>query len=185
MDTDICDLVPRDWSVLSVEEVCTRVTSGGTPSRTRPDFYQNGTWPWVKTQELRDTWIEETEEHITNEAVSSSSAKPLPPSTILLAMYGATVGQLGIIRRPMTCNQACCAMIVDPKKADFRYLYYLLRHCRTQLKSLATGAAQQNLSGVLIKSLRFPFPPLPEPSCRRTRTASRTPRRGRCTVGHS
>lgn len=161
MDAEICALAPSHWQIRTVEDVCKRVTSGGTPSRTRPDFYVDGTWPWVKTQELQDTWIDHTEETITNEAVANSSAKVLPENTILLAMYGATVGQLGILRIPMTCNQACCALIVDSEKADFRYLYYNLRYSRAQLKSLATGAAQQNLSGALIKSLRYPFPPLP------------------------
>ena len=162
MEAEICVLAPSDWQIRSVEDVCKRVTSGGTPSRTRPDFYVDGSWPWVKTQELQDTWIDHTEEKITDEAVANSSAKVLPPNTILLAMYGATVGQLGILRSPMTCNQACCAMIVDSDKADFRYLYHHLRYSRTQLKSLATGAAQQNLSGALIKSLLYPFPPLAE-----------------------
>ena len=162
MEAEICALAPSDWKIRSVEDVCKRVTSGGTPSRTRPDFYVDGSWPWVKTQELQDTWIDHTEEKITDEAVANSSAKVLPPNTILLAMYGATVGQLGILRSPMTCNQACCAMIVDSDKADFRYLYHHLRYSRTQLKSLATGAAQQNLSGSLIKSLLYPFPPLAE-----------------------
>jgi type I restriction enzyme S subunit len=162
MEAEICALAPSDWQIRSVEDVCKRVTSGGTPSRTRPDFYVDGSWPWVKTQELQDTWIDHTDEKITDEAVANSSAKVLPPNTILLAMYGATVGQLGILRSPMTCNQACCAMVVDSDKADFRYLYHHLRYSRTQLKSLATGAAQQNLSGALIKSLLYPFPPLAE-----------------------
>ena len=162
MEAEICALAPSNWQIRSVEQVCNRVTSGGTPSRTRPDFYVNGLWPWVKTQELQDAWIDRTEEKITDEAVANSSAKVLPPNTILLAMYGATVGQLGILRSPMTCNQACCAMIVNPDMADFRYLYHQLRLSRTQLRSLATGAAQQNLSGALIKSLLYPFPPLAE-----------------------
>lgn len=162
MDAEICALAPSEWEIRSIEDVCRRVTSGGTPSRARPEFYSGGSWPWVKTQELQDNWIENTEEKITDDAIASSSAKILPANTILLAMYGATVGQLGVLRDPMACNQACCALIVDSDKADFRYLYYQLRHSRTQLKRLATGAAQQNLSGALIKSIRFPFPSLPE-----------------------
>ncbi|MFN9676468.1 MAG: restriction endonuclease subunit S [Betaproteobacteria bacterium] len=142
--------------------ICVRVTSGGTPSRRGPAYYAGGTWPWVKTQELQDKWIDDTEEHITEEAVASSSAKVLPAHTVLVAMYGATVGQLGILRRPMTCNQACSALIVNPAEADYRFLYFQLLQVRSQLKSLATGAAQQNLSGVLIKSLRLPFPPVEE-----------------------
>jgi len=162
MRAEICETAPRSWRILPLEEVCIRITSGGTPSRTRPDFYEGGSIPWVKTQELTDDWIHNTDEKITEEAVSSSSAKLLPANTVLMAMYGATVGQLGMLKSPMTCNQACCALIVDPAKADFRFLYYQLRHSRTQLKSLATGGAQQNLSGALIKSLLYPFPSIDE-----------------------
>lgn len=150
------------WPVRSIQDMCLRVTSGGTPSRRQPSFYEDGCWPWLKTQELRDGWLDDSEEHITDDAVASSSAKVLPENTVLMAMYGATVGQLGILRRPMTCNQACCAMIVDPGRADCRYLFYQLLHARPWIRNLATGAAQQNLSGRLIKSLKFPFPPLPE-----------------------
>ena len=155
----------RHWAARparSIEDVCSRVTSGGTPSRRDPSFYENGCWPWLKTQELRDGWLDDSEEHITDDAVASSSAKVLPQNTILMAMYGATVGQLGILRRPMTCNQACCAMLVDPGQADYRYLFYLLLHARPRIRNLSTGAAQQNLSGQVIKSLTFPFPTLPE-----------------------
>jgi len=162
METDLCAVAPRDWEIRSIADVCKRVTSGGTPSRREPAFYEGGTWPWVKTQELQDGWIDDTEEHITDRAIDESSAKVLPANTILLAMYGATVGQLGILRRPMTCNQACCALIADPKKADFRFLYYQLLLIRSELKSLATGAAQQNLSGTVIKSLCLPFPKIQE-----------------------
>lgn len=162
METELRAFAHADWQMKSIADVCTRVTSGGTPRRDEPAYYVGGSWPWVKTQELQDGWLADTEEHITDAAVSSSSAKVLPKNTVLMAMYGATVGQLGILRRPMTCNQACSALIVDPTKADFRYLFFQLLNARTYLKSLATGAAQQNLSGVLIKSLRFPFPSLSE-----------------------
>ena len=162
METEFCSVAPTDWNVKSIEEVCARVTSGGTPSRRKSSYYVDGIWPWVKTQELQDKWIDDTEEHITEAAVSASSAKVLPVNTVLVAMYGATAGQLGLLRQPMTCNQASSALVVDPKAADFRFVFYQLLQARPQLKSLATGAAQQNLSGVLIKSLRFPYPPLPE-----------------------
>lgn len=162
MEAEVCQVAPSAWTRRSIEDVCERVTSGGTPSRRNREFFHNGTWAWVKSQELQDRWIDDTEEKITNEAIASSSAKILPPNTVLLALYGATVGQLGILRREMTCNQACCAMIVDPKQADFRYLFYQLIAARPFLKRLATGAAQQNLSGQLIRSMQLPFPPLKE-----------------------
>lgn len=161
---DLVDLtrVPEGWRMRSVEDVCQKVTSGGTPSRKVPEFYTAGVWPWVKTQELRDGWIDDTEERITNEAVVKSSAKVLPAHTVLMAMYGATVGQLGILREPMTCNQACSALIVDPDEADYRFVYYSLLASRNSIKGLAVGAAQQNLSGQAIKNMRLPFPPLNE-----------------------
>jgi len=162
METELCAIAPEEWRVLSLEDVCSRITSGGTPSRRHPDYYYGGTWPWVKTQELQDKWIDHTEESITERAVAESSAKVLPSNTVLVAMYGATVGQLGLLRHPMTCNQACCALVVDENIAHYRFVFYQLLHARPQLKNLATGAAQQNLSGVLIRSLRFPLPPLPE-----------------------
>lgn len=162
MEIDLRAIAPADWEIKSVADVCQRITSGGTPSRREPAYYDGGIWPWVKTQELQDGWIDDTDEHITEAAVAASSAKVLPTTTILLAMYGATVGQLGILRRPMTCNQACCALIADPDKADFLFLYFQLLQIRSELKNLATGAAQQNLSGALIKRLRLPFPPIDE-----------------------
>ncbi|WP_337869705.1 restriction endonuclease subunit S [Meiothermus sp.] len=162
METELGVIAPGDWCIRSLEDVCARITSGGTPSRRDPTYYIDGTWPWVKTQELQDKWIDRTEESISERAVAESSAKVLPANTILVAMYGATVGQLGLLRRPMTCNQACCALVVDETLANYRFVFYQLLHARSQLKHLATGAAQQNLSGVLIRSLRFPYPSVSE-----------------------
>ena len=151
-----------EWQRLPVQDVCSLVTSGGTPSRTQPEFYIGGSWSWIKTQELKDTWIDKTEEHITSEAIVKSAAKILPEKTILMAMYGATVGQLGILRSPMTCNQACCAMVVDEDKADPFFLFYQLLLRRKQFQNLATGAAQQNLNTQTIKKFVLDFPPIPE-----------------------
>lgn len=157
-----CDTAPADWGIHNIESVCKRVTSGGTPSRKMPAYYQSGDILWVKTKELDDGIIYDTEEKITEEAIQNSSAKILPINTVLIAMYGATVGQLGILGKEATCNQACCALIVDESKADYRYIYYQLLAHKESIKSLATGAAQQNLSGVLIKSLTLPFPKVDE-----------------------
>lgn len=147
--------------VLTIEDVCLRVTSGGTPSRRVSAFFK-GDIPWLKTQELRDAWVYETEEHITWDAVNQSSAKLLPAHSVLMAMYGATVGKLAILGSEMTCNQAACAMIVDPDKADYRYLYYSLLNDRARIVDRANGAAQQNLSARAIKALEYSFPPIEE-----------------------
>ncbi|MGO1411588.1 MAG: restriction endonuclease subunit S [Microbacterium sp.] len=146
---------------LTVDDVCLRVTSGGTPSRRVSEYFE-GTIPWLKTQELRDGWVYETDEHITRAAVENSSAKLLPTNTVMMAMYGATVGKLAILGTEMTCNQAACAMIVDPDKADYRYLYYALLNDRLRIVDRANGAAQQNLSARTIKALEYKFPPVDE-----------------------
>ena len=161
MQLDACAVAPDSWTKQSIGEVCRRITSGGTPARNKPEFFSGGSIGWVKTKELIDGFISETEETITPAAIASSSAKVLPAGTILLAMYGATVGMLGILSKEMACNQACCAMQVkDNFDRDFLF-YQLLAH-RHQLQGLATGAAQQNLSGKQIKDLILPFPSLEE-----------------------
>ena len=161
MKLDAAASAPEAWQRRSIEDVCKRVTSGGTPSRRDSSFYEGGTVSWVKTKELNDAFIFQTEELITEQALASSSAKLLPSGTILLAMYGATVGMLGVLGKPMACNQACCALIPG-NEIDRDYLYYQLLAHRDQLQGLATGAAQQNLSGSQIKQLILPFPTLKE-----------------------
>jgi type I restriction enzyme S subunit len=163
MQLELCDSAPADWTRLAISDVCLRFTSGGTPSRKLPEYF-TGSIPWVKTQELTDCVLRDSEEHITESAIANSSAKLLPANTILMAMYGATVGQLGVLARPMTCNQACAAMVVDESKVDHRFLYYQLLACRQQIKSLSTGAAQQNLSGAQVKQFVLPYPSRSEQS---------------------
>jgi putative type I restriction enzyme hindVIIP specificity protein len=150
----------KNWQKYSLEEICLKITSGGTPSRQNPKLYKNGNINWIKTKELNNGYIFESEEKITEEAIKRSSAKLLPVNTILLAMYGATVGELGILGKEMACNQACCALIIDPKKADYRFIFYLLRLYKKEIQSLATGAAQQNLSAKTIKEFSFYIPNL-------------------------
>lgn len=162
MELETCRVAPADWRRVSIESVCSKFTSGGTPSRQRPEFYQNGVLPWIKTKELLDVVLEDAEEWITEKAIASSSAKRLPPNTVLMAMYGATVGQLGVLGREMACNQACAAMVVDADRCDYRFLYYSLLANRRQIVSLATGAAQQNLSGAQIKGWEIPLPEIGE-----------------------
>ena len=152
----------RAWAEKTVGELCLRVTSGGTPSRSNSDFYLNGTVPWIKSGELPDGYVTKYDEYISTEAIANSSAKILPKNTVLMAMYGATVGMLGILSEPAACNQAACAMVVHREKADPRWLFYALKNDRDHIVSRANGAAQQNLSGGTIKGLSFIAPGLME-----------------------
>lgn len=146
------------WRIRPIESLCSKVTSGGTPRRMVDGFYLppgEGT-PWVKSKELRDNVLGDAEEWISDRALAESSAKLLPKDTILVAMYGGfpTVGKLGIVATPMACNQAVCALIIDPDEADYRFVFYRLKADRSRLEALANGAAQQNISGRLIR--QFP-----------------------------
>jgi type I restriction enzyme S subunit len=147
----------------SLEALCSQISSGGTPSRKKPDYFTTeGGHLWVKSQELRDRPIYGTDEKISDEGLANSSAKYYEPSTILVAMYGATVGKLAILRARATVNQAICALCVDPEVADHRFVYYSLLATRDDLARQAAGAAQQNLNQGLIKRFSIPVLPLEE-----------------------
>ncbi len=152
----------NSWMPVSIAELCQRVTSGGTPRRDDPANYAPATVPWIKTGDLRDGVIEDYNEYISEAGVASSAAKVLPAGTVLMAMYGATVGRLGWMASDATCNQAACAMIVDPTRASSRWLFYALLQSRDGLISLANGAAQQNLNSQIIKDFSLIAPPLAE-----------------------
>ena len=139
----------EDWEEVALGDVV-KTTSGGTPSRKHPDYYNNGTIYWVKSKELQSSFIFSTEEMITEDAMNNSSAKLLPEKTVLIAMYGATVGEYGILSKPMTCNQAVCALIPN-KNYPYTYLYLWTAFMKQEFINLATGAAQQNISQDLIK----------------------------------
>ncbi|MCT1458487.1 restriction endonuclease subunit S [Aestuariimicrobium sp. p3-SID1156] len=114
----------------------------------------------MKTSELQDAQILSTEEHLTDSGLQNSSAKVLPRGTVLMAMYGATVGKLGWLGIDASCNQAACALIPDPTRCDARWLFYALLRHRPSLISLANGAAQQNLNAGLIRRFSIPAPQL-------------------------
>lgn len=154
--------IPEGWEVYALEKLSKQIVSGGTPSRRNSSYYKDGTIPWIKTQELLDTYIHDTHEKITNSGLENSSAKLLPPGTISLAMYGATVGRLGILGIEATTNQACCNIVTNPKYLNNLFLFYSLLNDRDQLINMASGAAQQNLNVGLVKSYKIAVPNVPE-----------------------
>jgi type I restriction enzyme S subunit len=127
-------------------------TSGGTPSRKKEEYYANGTVPWVKSKELNRSYIVDTEEKITELALNSSSAKIIPKHSILIAMYGATVGEYGIINKKMACNQAICALFPN-NCYPYTFLFMFAKMNKQTLINLAIGSAQQNINQILIKQL--------------------------------
>lgn len=129
-------------------------TSGGTPSRKHDEYYSDSSICWVKSKELLGNYIHETEEHINDLAIKKSSAKLLPKHSVLIAMYGATVGAYGVISKPMTCNQAVCALLCN-ENYPYTYLFQIAYESQQKFINLAVGSAQQNISQVLIKQLNL------------------------------
>jgi type I restriction enzyme S subunit len=145
-----------------LSDFCT-TGSGGTPSRSKLErYYEGGTIPWIKSGELRESVINRAEEHVTDAALKESSIKLVPAGAILLAMYGATVGRLGILGIEATTNQAVCHIVPDPQVADTQYIYRALSSQVPNLISMGVGGAQPNINQGIIKGLAIPLPPLPE-----------------------
>ena len=148
---------------VSLESICKKISSGGTPSRKNAEYFTAAATGhlWVKSKELLDNAIGDTEERISEEGLKNSSAKYFPAHAVLVAMYGANVGQLGWLKAPATVNQAICGLVVDEGKADWRYVFYSLLLTRGDLTLQALGAAQQNLNQDLIRQFAIDLPPLP------------------------
>lgn len=133
--------------------------AGGTPSRKQPANY-GGDTPWVKSGEVAGRVVTQTEETITEAALASSAAWLVPAGATLVAMYGATAGQVGRLGVEAATNQAVLALIADPERTDAYYLYHLLRSDGPRLKTLAKGAAQPNLSKSVLAAQKYSVPGL-------------------------
>ncbi|MDR4493125.1 MAG: restriction endonuclease subunit S [Nitrospirales bacterium] len=148
--------MPTKWEWVSLGSIC-KTTSGGTPSRKNKEYFK-GNIPWVKSGELPDGPISKIEEYITAEAVKNSNAKKFPKGTLLIALYGATVGKLGVLNKEAATNQAVCA-IFPPEQLKTKYLFWYLRYVRSDLIAQAIGGAQPNISQGILRNLLIPVAP--------------------------
>lgn len=143
-------MIPKGWKVVTVESLCSQITNGGTPSRSKKELWDNGSIPWFKTGEFSDGFLLEPGERITEAAVSGSSVKVLPENAVLMAIYAApTVGRLGILTHAATFNQACTGMVAKPEIGPW-FLFLTLFFGREWFNSRANGAAQQNISKAIV-----------------------------------
>jgi type I restriction enzyme S subunit len=145
---------------MKLSEFCA-ISSGGTPSRDKLSEYFGGSIPWVKSGELREKSISRTEETLTELGLQNSTAKYFPKHTVLVAMYGATVGRTAILEIESTTNQAVAGIIPDKAVADYRYLFHFLRFYAPKLVAAGVGGAQPNISQEILKNIDVPLPPLP------------------------
>ncbi|WP_338058536.1 restriction endonuclease subunit S [Acetobacter pasteurianus] len=132
------------------------ICNGGTPKRTKSSYWENGDIPWLTSGEVRKQYISETENHITNEGLENSSAKWIPAGSIVIALYGATAGEVGLTATKMTTNQAISSLI--PKGIGKSYIFLHMLHSKVNLANKATGSAQQNLSKNLIETFETLIP---------------------------
>lgn len=150
-----------NWESWKLAHAYNRIGSGTTPTSGNADYYDDvaGT-PWITTSELRETYIHKTSSNVTQLALDDfTTLRVYAPNSVFMAMYGATIGRLGISAIPATCNQACCVFETSDK-FDNRFLFYWLWHRRAELISLSVGGGQPNLSQQDLKSEKALCPSL-------------------------
>ena len=161
------DFIKEEKSILTtcnytskrIYQLC-RISSGGTPSRGRKDYY-GGNIPWVKTGELQNNLLVDTEEKITKLGLENSSAKLYPKGSLLIAMYGATIGKTAKLGIDATTNQACAVLFnIDNKQVLTDYLWIYLQSQTDNFKAMAYGGAQPNINAGIIANYPIPLPPL-------------------------
>ena len=143
----------------SLSDISKNISSGLTPLRSNAEFWDNGTIPWLKTEQLGEKYIYETNEHISNAALEKTSIKIVPENALSIAMYGEgkTRGNISILKKAMATNQACCNVVIDPNKADYEYVYYFLKTQYDELRNLSSGV-RKNLSSNDIKTYPIRLP---------------------------
>lgn len=141
--------LPEGWRMGTISDFCQEIKSGGTPSRVINSYWGSRDYRWLKTGEVHKNVVIDTEEYISKEGLKNSSAKLIPVGSITMAMYGATAAQIAYIDCETTTNQACCNMVCYTKN-DAAYLYFHLLVNQEDIKKLANGGAQENLSQELI-----------------------------------
>lgn len=149
--------IPDSWEVVVLSNYAVSF-AGGTPLRSKKEYYENGTIPWVKSGEVNQMNILKTREHITEEAIKDSSAKLIKVNSVLVALYGATAGNVGMLRIEAASNQAVLAISAKTDDIVNNFIYHYLKLVTRKLMSLTQGSGQPNLSKRIIDSLKIPLP---------------------------
>jgi type I restriction enzyme, S subunit len=154
--------IPEHWEVRKMVHTYDLIGSGTTPTSGSEKYYADGTENWLQTGDLTDGAIEHTSRKITKSAVRSfTSLKMFSKDAVVIAMYGATIGKLGFLNIDTYTNQACC--VIDKSSIGIgKFLFYWLMASKENIIAMSYGGGQPNISQELVRSLRFPLPPLPE-----------------------
>lgn len=149
----------KGWETKKLGDVF-QTTSGGTPAKGHNEYYDNGNIPWLRSGEINKMYIYDTELFITELGLRNSSARWFPKNTVVIAMYGATVGQVGILCKEMTTNQAVCGILPNDEFIPI-YIYHFLFSKKREYIEIAAGGAQPNISQNIIRNTLMCCPPLP------------------------
>jgi type I restriction enzyme S subunit len=152
--------VRKDWKYVRLGDAC-QTGAGGTPLSSKKEYYDNGTIPWLVSGEVAQGQITSSANFITELGLENSSARIFPENTVLVAMYGATAGQVGILRFEAATNQAVCGILPNSKFLP-EFLYYVLLSKKSELIAQAAGNAQPNISQIKVRNTTIPLPPLSE-----------------------
>ena len=153
------DITITEYPLKRISELC-KIGSGGTPARGHKEYY-NGSIPWIKTGELHDEILYDTEEKITQQGLENSSAKLYPKGSLVVAMYGATIGKTAKLGVDATTNQACAVLsYIDQNLIQTDYLWIYLQSQANTLKQMAYGGAQPNINASIISNYLIPIPPI-------------------------
>jgi type I restriction enzyme S subunit len=148
--------IPEGWRVGTIGDCCIQIQNGGTPSRKEPRFWEGGTIPWLTSAEVKQPIIVDTENSITEAGLEASSAKWVAPLSTVVALYGATAGQVSLVALRLTTNQAVCALVPKQYCEFFNYLW--MRSATPDLENQAVGSAQQNISQGIVARTRVLIP---------------------------
>jgi type I restriction enzyme, S subunit len=144
----------EDWEEKRLKEVC-KTGAGGTPLKSHKDYYENGNIPWIRSGEVCRKKINKSELFITEKGLKNSSARVFPSNTVLIAMYGATAGQVGILKFDSATNQAVCGVLPSENLLP-EFIYYFFKKKKKDLVKQAVGGAQPNISQIKIKNMIVP-----------------------------
>lgn len=153
--------IPEHWDYKKITHCFNLIGSGTTPSSTTSEYYENGKINWLQTGDLTDGIITRTSKLITQKAFDDLNLKIYPSNSLIIAMYGATIGKVGLLKIDTTTNQACC-VLADPKGVYVNYAFYWFIANKDRVVSLGYGGGQPNISQETIKSLRIHCPPTTE-----------------------
>lgn len=153
--------VPEHWEVMKTSLLYTNIGSGTTPSTSKQEYYEDDGFCWLQTGDLNDGYITDTSKKISKVAVKDYKLRFYPVGSIVIAMYGATIGKIGLLKIPTATNQACCVLPYSNKMNEM-YAFYVCQIAKSQMLLEAVGGGQPNISQDIIKKLKLPVPPLCE-----------------------